>query len=377
MPKQEKRTKQIAQRIDPGYYKKPHPMRRWRFLLTAVLCLIAAGWVGASVLTGQRGAYTNGPISPGHALFEMDCALCHTEAFGPVYDSSCIACHTAGSHVGLHRTWPGIDRDPSCATCHAEHRGQDGLVQVADSHCNRCHEAHHNIVDFERHPQFRNPAREQHLRFNHKLHMDPNLVDGPLDCSSCHAADGTKDFAPIAFDQHCAECHSERMSGGESVPHGLQREELRDFIRAALLRTMDEKGELRESASIVPGRGATEFPAWSTALDERTNRALAALLPKDAKGKARGCLVCHSMEDDAIVKPDVPSRWLDKARFDHRTHRFESCSKCHDMSENTKSGTLQLPGVVSCRECHKEGGARTTCATCHTYHPTSDPAAWR
>ncbi len=373
MAKKEKRTKQLAQRIDPSYFKKPHPMRRWRFLLTAGLALIAAGWVGATVLTGKHGAYTNGPISPSHALFEQDCALCHTEAFGPVYDSSCIACHKAGAHIAPGRGRVGTERDPDCAKCHAEHRGDHGLKHVADSQCNQCHQDHGDVVDFARHPQFRNPARDQHLRFNHKQHMQRGLVGGDLECSSCHATTTRADFAPISFAVHCAKCHTERLADGKVLPHGLQREGMRDFVRAALLRTMDEKGELREPRSVVPGQGATAFPAWSVALEEQTKRVLKEALERPN----RGCLLCHESKDGAIVAPDIPARWLDKAQFDHRTHRFESCARCHDMSENTNANTLQLPGVVSCRDCHKQDGARTTCTTCHLYHPTSDPHAWR
>ena len=40
-------TKNLAKRIDMEYFARPHPMRRWRFILSLAIPLIALIWLGA------------------------------------------------------------------------------------------------------------------------------------------------------------------------------------------------------------------------------------------------------------------------------------------------------------------------------------------
>ena len=339
----ERETKKIAQRIDPTYFKKSHRLRRMRFRVSLGLFVLSALWIAVAWSIGDQTVYANGPVSDSHALFEADCASCHTESFGPVRDASCIECHDAGPHAP-----PGEGPDPACATCHAEHRGQAALATVDEAHCNRCHESHGGITSLENHIEFdvhfrdRIDPHDQFVRFNHGKHLDPGLLEGPLDCSSCHQPRGSG-FSPIDFEAHCARCHTEvidRRLPGEVVPHGHQPDELRDWITAVYIR----RGEAADAV-------------------ERANAATAALFKP-----GRGCLFCHVVEQRRIRPPEIPTSWLPKARFPHKAHRFKSCNHCHNMAANTVAETLTLPGVANCRECHHEGGARASCATCHDYH---------
>ena len=70
-----------------------------------------------------------------------------------------------------------------------------------------------------------------------------------------------------------------------------------------------------------------------------------------------------------ILSPEIPSRWLPRARFDHQTHRFQSCGRCHDLRAATSADILALPKVETCRACHNRQGARARCVTCHPFHP--------
>jgi hypothetical protein len=198
---------------------------------------------------------------------------------------------------------------------------------------------------------------------------------GPLSCEDCHAPqpDG-RDFAPIRFEQHCARCHRDRIDpgGAEEVPHGVQPGKLRDWAAAILLRRfLDDPALAASRKSAVPGRVPEAPPDWATGLALRVDAAMDALLTP-----GRGCLLCHDGDRTAIVPPEIPSNWLPKAHFDHKTHRVERCGNCHSEEGGTSALDVDVPGIGRCRDCHGEGRASAACATCHAYHP-ADAAAWR
>jgi hypothetical protein len=369
-----KTQKELAQRIDPTYHRGLHGMRRLRFFLSLGFVVAAAAAVAASWASGRRTAFSNGGMSRAHAFIERDCAKCHTEAFGSVSRTACLACHVTAPHVPADR-----GADPACTSCHVEHKGRAHLHVVEDAHCNACHAEHKGVEDLASHVEFRVPEHDQHMRFDHERHMRRDLVDGPLACASCHVPDATgAHFRPIRFAAVCARCHTDRLSGDvpAAVPHGLQPGALRDWIEGAFLREMRADGRLADDpANPMPGAGATRVPPWAEASAKRTDAALAALA---TPGKARGCLLCHVLDqadgppgvlERTIARPDVPPNWYAKARFDHAAHRFTDCATCHDMARNRSAETLDLPKVAVCRDCHHEAGAATTCVTCHPYHP--------
>ena len=158
---------------------------------------------------------------------------------------------------------------------------------------------------------------------------------------------------------------------GPWCPTGSSRDRLEAWARAVFVARIEEEG-LFDAGSPVPGRGATERPPWVEVVAKRTDAAMKSLLQK-----GRGCLVCHVKEGGKIVPPLIPSNWLLRARFDHKTHRFEACATCHDITASTSAADLVLPPHRTCASCHKADGARTTCVTCHPYHPLGHSDAWR
>jgi hypothetical protein len=270
---------------------------------------------------------------------------------------------------------PAKGADPSCGTCHTEHKGRLGLDRVAVGHCNACHASHGGITGFDTHIDFRPTPRNQFIAFSHVRHLAPDLVGGALDCGSCHRPQRDRhDFQPITFAVHCAACHQERLGAAsdEAVPHGLTVVELRDWATAATLRRMRAEGEIvPPPPSSVVGRGAAAPPTWVATLDKRVDASMEGLFRAQ-----RGCLLCHTSADGAIVPPEIPANWLPRARFDHKSHAFVGCGRCHDMFKSTKAADLNIPAVKTCRECHHAEGARATCITCHPYHPAS-AGGWR
>ncbi len=251
---QPKSSKELAQRIDPVYYRRRHPLRRVRFLLGAGLTAGAALWIAASFALSGEAIYVRGGMAAAHAPLADTCSRCHTEAFAAVCDGSCLSCHGAGPHVPLGETPP----EPRCATCHAEHQGRARLAEVADGHCNACHLRHRGVTSIEDHVQFERAPLDQNLRFSHRGHLAKDLINGPLACADCHRPqpDG-RDFRPIRFEEHCARCHRERLDPdvGGQVPHGIQPPQLGDWAAAVLLRRLlDDPLTTGARGSATPGR---------------------------------------------------------------------------------------------------------------------------
>jgi hypothetical protein len=347
----EKTTKEIAARIDPIYFRSWHRLRKARFFLSLGLVAIVALWVAGAAVMRDETLYANGPVAASHTLFEADCQQCHVASFSAVEDATCQLCHPAAAHS---------EDDPSCAHCHTEHRGRIDLSVVADAFCNACHKDHSAITDFEGHIGFRIDKRDQHIRFNHAAHLKPGMKNGPMKCASCHVPDGAT-FLPIAFEAHCSKCHEERVDAtlDDVVPHGVQPDRLKDWIAAVYLRGL---GVVKPETEL-PGKGGAP-PEWRDVLLRKTQTALGALMKPGA-----GCMLCHVGQPGRIDPPQIPNRWLTAARFDHHTHRFESCAKCHsDVARSVDAETLSLPKVRNCQSCHKDGGAAHTCITCHAFH---------
>jgi hypothetical protein len=76
-----------------------------------------------------------------------------------------------------------------------------------------------------------------------------------------------------------------------------------------------------------------------------------------------------------LVRPaNIPTRWMQHAKFDHESHRPFTCLSCHAKAlTSTESSDILLPGIETCRRCHAPGPehAESRCFECHTYHDWS------
>src|SRR5436190_95404 len=82
-------TKTRAKRIEPEYFKRLHPFRRWKLILSIIAPVVAAAWLVAYAARGDQRLYTSGPLSTGHVMFGTQCADCHGSgrATAPAFDS--------------------------------------------------------------------------------------------------------------------------------------------------------------------------------------------------------------------------------------------------------------------------------------------------
>jgi hypothetical protein len=373
------------------------------------------------------------------------CDTCHP---GPPNDSKNYAPHY---HLAERQYLKDDLQSRDCSSCHHDHKGQDvSLVRVADADCTRCHQnlsalyhtaspvgstAPEVTAFFRGHPEFRAkdhpPVRG--LKFNHALHLAVGLTesknrDNPnaafqlgqvdpayrerykryttddkaplhLDCAACHEPAGTG-YKPTTFEVHCQGCHAQTISGLQSpggvttkpfaVPHGRPAEELNRFVRAELLRQIeDQKGILRAVPLPVPDRLDPPRTAVPSDLGKEADA-----LAKLAAGLLT-CQKCHTTDDGGRIRPTAtPAVWLPRARFDHTAHRAVRCAECHTtwaggpVVRGGRPEPVNVPGIDNCRRCHapvmvangvSHGGVRHGCVDCHKYHADDrrDPPARR
>ena len=89
------------------------------------------------------------------------------------------------------------------------------------------------------------------------------------------------------------------------------------------------------------------------------------------------CGECH-IATTTNGRPDVVPVKFRKAfflngKFDHKDHRQEECSTCHQAESSSSANDLLLPDLATCRTCHlgesaKQAQVPSSCAMCHSYH---------
>lgn len=415
-------SKSLAERININYWRQPHALRRWKWVLAILAALLAAACLLVAALLGEQRIYAAGPLSAAHAMFENDCAKCHTQSWQParrlatgnprhrsVPDAACKECHDGPIHQEKQ-----ITADvPDCAACHREHHGKTSLARVPNALCVGCHadlKTQSGTTSFEPHvnsfsssgsrvgghPEIavlrkREPDTAV-IKLNHAVHLKPEGVLGSdgkpekLTCASCHLPDSERRYMqPINHERHCSRCHFNALTfdtdrfAAKPVPHrepeivhAVIRQRYTDFVRQhpGVLGNEPQPEPQRR----VPGRPAAQSlgkAQWDW-VHEQVRQADRVLF--DAAG---GCRYCHNVQSDEngwqVTPPKIPSRWLAHSTFRHDSHRMLGCTECHPEAPSSKATSdVLLPGIETCRKCHgQKSGARGDCAECHQYHDKS------
>jgi hypothetical protein len=428
VPRQKRTTKTLAQRIDLSYFKRPHPLRRWRSWLSVAAPAAALVWLGGLAVARRDTVYSPGPVSSSHAVFGARCELCHAgrgHGFSrAVSDDRCRTCHDGPVHQ------PNQAFTPSCASCHGEHQQRARLQAVSDSGCTQCHSSLHTasgkhqfeprILGFDSvHPEFR--ALQQGfadpgtVKLNHEVHLKPGLK-GPngvvqMECSDCHRLPseasgwpfGTAEFrkassttapdrpaappnnaymAPIAYAKHCFACHvlvfDKRFT--DPVPHDKP-----EVVHKVLVQKYSEyisanPSELKKvSLPLQRIPQQLELPLPRTPQEWTTFQVAQAELLLWQKT----CKECHAVRPTPgplpeIVKSSITPRWFRHATFDHQPHRMLDCAACHSRAPRSReTSDVLLPGIKLCQQCHHSEAetprqsAEARCFKCHTYHDWS------
>jgi hypothetical protein len=428
-------TKKLAQRIDLDYFKRRSPLRRWRFLLSVAAPALAILWIAWYGVRSDHRVYSAGSLSTAHAVLTKQCSACHVSNLGfygaKIIDQKCLACHDGPLH---HATQAF---SPSCASCHADHRGAIRLSATSDANCTQCHadlatrgsstNFVRNISSFESyHPEFaamrsgrRDPGT---IQLNHYLHLQPNLL-GPngsrvqMICADCHrsaadtggpwpygdsksqagrskdlSADGPKNessisapsrayMAPATYAQTCAACHALQFDKRlpDAVPHD-KPEVIHPFIVAKLQAYIAaHPADLRVPRD--PGRDLPEKPIPADYRLLTPPQWVAERATEDEQLLWRKtCKQCHTLIADEVsalpkVAPsNITARYMPHANFDHSQHGLVDCTSCHAAATTSQqSSDMLLPGIATCRACH-HAGAEAAESRCFECHTYHDPA---
>ena len=105
------------------------------FARAAALAIV---WLAWYAVRADRRVYSRWRVwPPSHAVLTKQCASCHVTQAGffteKVSDQKCLACHDGAIHQATQTF------TPSCASCHADHRGAVRLAATSDANCTQCH----------------------------------------------------------------------------------------------------------------------------------------------------------------------------------------------------------------------------------------------
>ena len=355
-------------------------------------------------------SWTPGPLASGHEGFGHDCSKCHELPFVRVRNRTCLGCHQKiPGHAPTAKPEAELFGATRCASCHADHKGDDGLVRTDVGLCADCHRDLKRRVpdtkladasDFAgAHPDFkvslwRGPGNDDgvrvvqsdkahvvensHLKFPHDAsEAEHSQRQGPrhAPCRSCHAPDTSgRSFEPVVMKTHCIECHTlefEPAVTTRQVPHGsvddvmttMQEFYASIVLNAVAVDTIDT-GDIRR---------AIPKPAAGAITEEQRQRALGFARAKADRVaqdlfEARVCIVCHEVVRKPVpkgkpgnftfdvAKVHVATTYLPKSRFDHEKHRTYKCDECHDKVATSKtSADVAVPSIETCRKCHAGG----------------------
>jgi hypothetical protein len=203
-------------------------------------------------------------------------------------------------------------------------------------------------------------------------------------------------MTPMKYVNQCAACHVLQFDPliPEPAPHDKPEKvhafivaKLTDYVAAnpGVLRQNIPLGDVPtlagpepQRAFLTPRRAEPEppLPAVTAPAEWVKQRADAA----ERLLWNKNCKICHASTEGSqgglptSVKAVIPTRWLPNSEFDHEAHRMMTCISCHKNSPRSKlTSDVNLPGIETCRECHKQAGApghaaEAGCYECHSYH---------
>ncbi|MGA3298806.1 MAG: hypothetical protein ABSD87_01865 [Candidatus Acidiferrales bacterium] len=420
-------TKKLAQRIDLSYFKRPHPFRRLRLILSVAAPLAAILWLGWYAFARDNHVYSGGRVSTAHAILSTECNACHVKQAGSfsakASNQGCESCHDGPIHHADQLF------TPNCANCHEEHRGHSLLAATSNISCTQCHANLHtagaathfaqSVTHFDGdHPEFAalrlGSGDPGTIKFNHAVHLKHNLR-GPsglvdLDCRDCHrpavansalkygapagpetgsaplsayqpaiaekSLPPSMDYrraymSPIAYAKHCVACHGLQFDPHfqESAPHDTP-----EVIHAFLMKKFQgyipsHLSELRVAAP-VPERDLPQkpLPIAFRILSQQQWVDLKVAESEQLLWR-KTCAQCHALSFvkqsplPLVAYSNITKRWFQHAVFDHDTHKLLKCVECHSQATTSRDTSDVLIPGIK------------TCQTCH--HAGSNSAESR
>lgn len=340
-----------------------------------------------------------GKVIQGHAKVEDDCKQCHVKFDRKAQDGLCMACHKeVGLDLRNKSGFHGRVSDPTCRSCHTDHKGREAKVADVDKK-----KWDHSKTDFA-------------LRGKHdKVECDKCHVSGKkyreaaLECNACHKKD---DVHKGSLGVKCADCHTESswketrfdhdttkfpLTGKHSDVKCTDCHKNNNYKEApkncyACHRKDDDKkghkGQFGEKCETCHGTKLWTTTTFSHDLDTKyvlrgKHRSAACKdchtgsLYREKLGQE--CYACHKKDDKhkETLGKDCGSchterSWKESPKFDHGATTFPllgkhakvECKDCH-KSAMFKEAPKDCYGCHKKDDKHKENLGRE-CAECHT-----------
>ncbi|MGQ0559129.1 MAG: cytochrome c3 family protein [Sphingosinicella sp.] len=399
--------------------------RRFAWALGLLVLALFLAWpVSTYVMRAQQRAefarafqadrlWLSGSLSQAHASLRDNCAACHAQAFVPVQDAACLACHAGldehapATQLARARADPGAWRRVQlafgdlfghaagrCVDCHSEHEGAQAMAPTPQRFCADCHadldarlagSRLGDAGDFGRaHPEFAplvivrwdgerpllqrlglaaRPQESSQLKFPHSLHFDPR--GGPaqmarrlnlgarLECSVCHLpdADGVR-FPPPVMENACGACHSLAIEQVGGTVRTLRHGEPQLVVANIL--ALYRAGSRPRPAGLARGRGRPGTAFAERGAGQAARASAAAPLRADQAVRAvfspgGACFECHTVRTPAAGSLD----------FRIAPVAFPRRYLLHGWFDHRPHRVVQLPGrpplqgSQACLACHR------------------------
>ena len=356
------------------------------FLAWLSQCAIALMVCGATPGFAQNieSIMAPGKLIQGHAKVEDDCKQCHIKFDRKAQDGLCMACHKeVGADVRNKGGFHGRVADPTCRSCHTDHKGRDARVVELDKK-----KFDHTKTDFQ-------------LKGKHdKVECDKCHVAGKkyreaaLECNACHKKD---DVHKGSLGVKCADCHTETNWKEARFDHdttkfpltgkhtdvkcvdchknNIYKETPKNCY--ACHRKIDDqkghKGQFGEKCDTC--HGTKEWKNNSFNHDTDTKYVL--------RGKHRSteCKDCHTgnLYRDKLAQECYACHKKDDK---HKESLGKDCGSCHterNWKESPKfdheTTTFPLLGKhakVECKDCHKNAMFKEAPKDCYACHKKDD-----
>ncbi len=422
------------------------PPTRWVSYLLATLIIVAGlilpiyAYLQEPTETEWQkadAAWDSGPLIRAHQTQDIgdNCGVCHTDAFTPVQEQTCLGCHNEISQH--HPGHPGLDPVVAdCMSCHSEHSEPASMMTGGDWLCVKCHQRPIDMHESDRqlvevtgfnktaHPKFGlSPLQyhaEQHrwlpsyqpassgtkedsnLQFPHELHLNADKVsrdgDEGLICADCHTQrDDGEHFNPIDMETHCSSCHSLGLDvryPERRVPHAspqIVKRYLEEYHIAHYARFSED---VSDDLNVAPPRAGEVKGGDECDLEDDIAQCGIDLAKREMERLFRksGCVECHDVTQETdgkqtswTVQPvKLTQDWHANAVFSHEPHLQlglgdgdESCLSCHEADVSKHSSDVLMPGLDNCLQCHSDDTDNQVllqCQECHDFHRKSLPA---
>ncbi len=176
--------------------------------------------------------------------------------------------HARFSEQALNIVFPVGSASPNgvfCATCHQEHQGVNfNLKKISNERCHTCHVRKFDRFDGQ-HPQFDSYpfSRRTRIIYDHTAHFSKHFAAFsknnptkvvPTTCAACHNSNGERRLMAVApFDQTCATCHLDQITGKERAgsPKGVAFLTLPGLDLETLSKRIDNIGDWPEASDAV------------------------------------------------------------------------------------------------------------------------------